>query len=433
VLRRGYLWIAIYLGLIMLPLVVAAIGERPDARGFWIEFSIALGFVGLAILLLQFLVSARIRAFTGPFGIDVVLQFHRQVTLVAVVLVVLHPVIIAAERSWSLLNPLEAGWPQAWGMLAILALLAQVGTSLWRVQLRINYGTWLVAHAAIAVAVVVFSFAHVAIAGDYLDTTWKGILWMAMSAAVIGLVLYTRAIKPLRMKQRPYRVSAVEPELGSAWTIELEPVGHKGTSFRPGQFAWLTLGTSPFASEEHPFSFSSEPGEGRLRFTIKEAGDFTSRVKETPIGTTAYVDGPYGAFTFHRFPAPGYVFIAGGIGITPIMSMLRSLVREGDTRPLILINANAAWDDVTYRDEFPALAEALNLEVVHVLEDPPENWDGETGFVTPELLDRILPPERAQYQYFLCGPPPMLEAVREALLEVDVPLARIQLEEFALA
>ena len=434
-LRRGFIWVAVYLVLLVLPLVVAAVGERPPARAFWVEFSVALGFVGLAMMVLQFVVSARIRTFTAPFGIDVVLQYHRQIGLVAIVFVLVHPLILAAERSWSLLNPLEAGWPQAAGMLAIAGLLVQAGVTLWRAQLRIPYGYWHLSHAAIAVAILAFSYAHIVLAGPYLDTTWKAWLWAAMAGAVIVLVIYARVIKPVRMLRYPYRVAAVHEERGKSWTLELEPEGHERLHFRPGQFAWLTLGRNPFLSEEHPFSLASPPRDesGTLHFTIKEAGDFTTRVKDTPVGTRAYIDGPYGAFTFERFPAPGYVFLAGGIGITPIMSMLRSLAADGDQRPLLLFNANPTWEDVTYREEFDELQQQLNLQVVHILEKPPEDWQGESGFVNADILDRHLPGNRQVYQYFICGPPPMLEAVREGLLDLGIPLSQIQIEEFVLA
>jgi len=75
-----------------------------------------------------------------------------------------------------------------------------------------------------------------------------------------------------RAQRRPFRVTAVTPERGDAWTVAVEPEGHAGLTFQPGQFAWLTLGRSPYAMQEHPFSFSSSPalGNGRLEFTIKK-------------------------------------------------------------------------------------------------------------------------------------------------------------------
>lgn len=124
---------------------------------------------------------------------------------------------------------------------------------------------------------------------------------------------------------------------GDAWTLALEPDGWPGLKdFSPGQFAWLNLESSPFALSDHPFSISSAPTAlPRIELTIKALGDFTSQIGNTPVGLRAWVDGPYGVFTPDRYPdASGLVFVAGGIGITPVMSMLRALADQQDRRPL---------------------------------------------------------------------------------------------------
>jgi predicted ferric reductase len=151
-----------------------------------------------------------------------------------------------------------------------------------------------------------------------------------------------------------------------------------------------------------------------------------------PVGTRAYVDGPHGAFSIDRYPAAGYVLIAGGVGITPFMSILRTMADRGDPRPVLLFYADKKWDEVAYREELEALQQRLSLEVIYVLEDPDDDWDGEEGYVTPELLEKRLPKEEFDRDYMVCGPPPMMDTVHEALLERDVPHARIQLERFVL-
>src|SRR5690606_8446779 len=142
----------------------------------------------------------------------------------------------------------------------------------------------------------------------------------------------------------------------------------------------------------------------------KELGDFTRRLGEIEPGEKAYVDGPYGAFTFERHPeAAGYAFIAGGIGISPMAGMLRTLAGRGERRPLLLVGAHAALDRMPLREEMEALRERLGSKFVSVLEKPPEGWEGERGYITEEILARHLPPspEREAWHYFLCGPLPM--------------------------
>lgn len=434
-LRRAYAWVAVYLAIIVAPLAIAFVGERPENRGFWVETAVACGFLALVILALQFLVTARLQPITWPFGIDVVLRFHGHVAFLALGLLVVHMVLLAAEGSWTLLNPLEAHWTARFGQLGVALLGVIIALSVWRVRLRLSYELWHITHIVLAVGIIAFSFAHMLRAGAYTDATWKEVLWLTVGAAVVALLLYTRLVKPLLLARRPYTVVAVNEERGGAWTMELEPEGHDGLSFHPGQFAWVKVNTSPFALGEHPFSIASNPEyPGRLRFTIKELGDFTSHVRSVETGARAYVDGPFGAFTLDRYDTPGFVFIAGGIGITPVMSMLRALVTRADRRTLQLIYANKTWDEVTYREELPGFESGLNLEVLHVLEEPPDDWEGGTGFVTKDLLDEHLPKGqlRNRLQYFLCGPPVMIDAVKDALTELGIPLERIEYEEFAL-
>jgi predicted ferric reductase len=167
-----------------------------------------------------------------------------------------------------------------------------------------------------------------------------------------------------------------------------------------------------------------------VEFTIKALGDFTSTIPTIETGAVAYVDGPYGVFTLERYPAARFVFLAGGVGITPFMGMLRTLADLADPRHFLLIYASGEWDDVTFREELEDLKARLALDVIHVLERPPEGWSGEEGFVTREVLERHLPGDYRECQFFVCGPPPMMESVIEALQEMDVPLSRIQSERF---
>jgi ferredoxin-NADP reductase len=145
------------------------------------------------------------------------------------------------------------------------------------------------------------------------------------------------------------------------------------------------------------------------------------------------VDGPYGSFSTDRHPrAPGYVFMSGGIGVAPIMSMLRALADRGDTRRHTLFTAHSAWDRIPLRDEVDRLEKVLDLEVIHVLEDPPEGWEGETGWITPEMLDRRLPENRKELVYFVCGPVPMLRAMERFLGELGISSTKVHSELFDL-
>ncbi|MEX0762408.1 MAG: ferric reductase-like transmembrane domain-containing protein [Dehalococcoidia bacterium] len=431
----GVLWVVLYLLVVLSPMFLMVIDPRPPGRDFWVEFSVALGFVGLTQIAVQFALIARFRRVTAPYGIDIILRYHRQIALVAVSLILLHPIILAANNPalWQLFNPLGGTLGSRMGLSAVVALVILVALSLFRERIRLNYEVWRITHALLAVTAVVLAQVHVSMTGLYINTAWKQSMWIVFSALMIGLIVYLRLIKPILQKRQPYRVEDVKEERADTWALTLKADGHEGIKFLPGQFAWLKFGRSPFTIEEHPFSFSSSAEHPeRIEFGIKELGDFTSRVKDIPPGTPAYIDGPHGAFSVDRTPAAGYVFIVGGIGISPVMGIIRTLADRDDPRPLLLIYGDKTWDAIAYRDELEELKDRLDLEIAYVLEDPHEDWEGEAGFVTAEILDKRLPDEKITREYFVCGPDVMMDAVEKALLANGVSRNNIHMERFNL-
>ena len=431
---RGAAWVAIYLLFILAPLFALLAGSLPPARDFWTEFAIALGYSGLAMMGLQFGLTARFRYVTEPWGEDVIYHFHRQISLMAVGLVVAHALIIFATQPELLapLNVIQAPWSARLAVLSIVAVIALVVTALWRVRLKISYEMWHVTHIALAVVAITAGILHMVGSGFYLVVPGKRALWIGLTIFWIGLLLYVRIVKPLFMLRRPYRVSEVRKERGDTSTLVMRPDGHPGFRFSPGQFGWLTLSGSPFKITGHPFSFSSSAAvtDGRVEMSIRNLGDFTSAIDKVPVGQRVYLDGPYGAFTIGN-PADMHVLIAGGVGVTPMMSMIRTLADRSDTRPVILLYGSRDWESITFREELEALKARLNLTVVHVLANPSAGWTGEQGFITADVFKRHLPPPYADHEYFICGPDVMMDAIEKALGEMNVPLSKYHSERYS--
>lgn len=435
---QGIFWILVYLVLVSAPLAILLIGPVPEGREFWRELSVALGFAGLAMMALQFVLTARFKWLKAPYGADIVYHFHRQISFVALLLILAHPLLlfVFSPNTLALLNLFSAPWRARAGVTAVVMLLVLIGASVWRKRLKIEYTNWRIWHGILATLVIALAIAHVVLARHYLNTPWKQILWVTYGGFWVGLLIYVRIIKPILLLRRPYEVVSVTPERGNAWSLTVRPTGHTGLKFMPGQFAWITVLSSPFAEAEHPFSFSSSANQpGHLTFTIKELGDFTRQIKNLQPGQKVYVDGPFGHFSIDRhLHAEQFVFVAGGVGITPVMSMLRSMADRGDKRPLTLLYANKDWDSIIFREELDALKSALQLNLVHVLEKPPADWDGETGFVTRTILERYLSKvsKPNSIEIFICGPQPMINAVENALTQMRVPFGDFHSERFDL-
>ncbi|MBK5207013.1 MAG: ferric reductase-like transmembrane domain-containing protein [Polaromonas sp.] len=427
-------WLGLYLAAVTVPLFALLPHAGARGGGFVWDFAMALGYAGLAMLGVQFALTARFRRATAPFGIDIVYYFHRYLAVCALLIVVAHYVILRVGNPAALgaADPRLAPANMSAGRAALLLFVVVAVLSLARRALRFEYDRWRATHALLATLAFALAIGHMFGAGHYLDRPWKQALWAVYGVFWLGLIAYVRVLRPWRVLRTPYRVAEVRPERGHVWTLALEPTSGEGLRFAPGQFAWLTLRASPYAMREHPFSIASSAMQpGRIELGIKELGDFTATIKDIRPGETAYLDAPYGTFGIDHHPdAPGYVFIAGGIGIAPILSMLRTLGDRADRRPLVLFYGNRMWERVAFREELEALAQRLSLRVVHVLIEPPPDWTGECGFITHDVLARHLPVPPLRLQYFLCGPTPMTRDVERSLAALKVPAARVHSEIF---
>jgi len=433
---KARFWIGVCALVILAPLLILFVGPQPAGREFWRELSVALGFAGLSLMGIQFIPTSRLPFLAELYPMDTLYAFHHRISVAGFVLAMAHPLILFAGNPYTLrlLDLASAPWRARAGVIAVLLFLLLVVSSLWRKHLEIRYEAWRGMHDLFAVAAAGLVLYHIFQVNHYMAHPLQRAYWVGAATIWAAAILYIRVISPLRLLRRPYRVAEVRPERGDAWTLVLEAEGHPGTPFSAGQYAWLTARTSPFSFRDHPFSFSSSATvHDRVEFTIQEAGDFTRLVKEFQPGECVYVEGPFGTFRVDPRDAPGYILIAGGIGSVPVLSILRTMADRQDPRPVVFFYGNLDWEGITYREDLDSLEQRLNLKVVHVLEQPPEGWSGETGFVDSEILDRHLPSDRADLQAFICGPIPMITAVVQALVKVGVPLKNIHTENYEMA
>lgn len=433
-LLQATAWLAAYVAIVTAPLFVLLLGPVPPPGGFWWDFAMALGFAALAMMGVQFLLTARFRRAAAPFGMDIVYYFHRFLALFALAIAALHYVVLRVDNPAVLgpANPALAPAHMTAGRAALVLFALLAAASLLRRRLRLDYELWRWTHALGATLALALAFWHVIGTGYYVGTAWKQALWAAYGLLWIALLGHVRLARPWRMLRTPYRVAEVRRERGDACTLVLEPQGHAGMRFQAGQFAWLTLGASPFALHEHPFSIASSAARpDRIEFGIKAVGDFTRGLLESKPGQTAYLDGPYGAFSCERHAdASGYVFVAGGVGIAPVIGMLRTLADREERRPLWLFYGNRRWERALYREALDALAGRLDLRIVHVVGEPPQDWAGERGLLTREMLERHLPRDRAGLHAFVCGPVAMTQAAERWLTALGVPRSRVHSELF---
>ena len=437
--QLGIIWILLFSFLVLTPILILILGPKFGERPPILDFSVGLGFVGMAIMALQFIISGRIKIFNRPFGTDLIYHFHRQIGIAAFFMVFTHPLLlfIIDKRYLRLLNLITAPWRARAAVTSIVLLIIVIFTAEYREKLKISYKVWKLWHGIFSTVMVGLALVHIFLAGRYTDLPWKRALWIGYSILFLGLLVWTRIIYPLRLMRRSFRVKATKEEQGDVRTIILEPINHKGFQFLPGQFAWLTAWNTPFSDTEHPFSIaSSAEKKHEIEMSIKNLGPFTKKIRSLKSGDRVYVDGPYGSFSLDRISDnERLILIPGGIGVTPIMSMLCTMADRSDKRPILLFYCNREWETVTFKDEIKGLENKLNVKTIYTIEKPPENWKGESGFLNKEILMRHIPEKwfSEGTDVFLCGPTPMMNAVEGELQKIGFKDSQIHTEKYSFA
>jgi predicted ferric reductase len=428
--------IAGYIVIALLPLGLAAWQGLPP-RPLLDEFASALAMVGFSMLLMEFILSGRFRWATGRVGIDVTMRFHQLIARVLAVLILVHPFLyslpMSDPRPWDATGQLALDLEGAafiTGGLAWLMLPVLVAISIFRRDFPYRYETWRLMHGIGAALIAVMTLHHALGSGRYAGDPALTAFWVFMVIVAFSTLVHVYLTGPLVRLRDPYRVKSVERIAAKSWEMVIEPAAGSAMIFKPGQFVWLTLGRSPFSLVEHPFSISSCPADRpRIGFTIKEVGDFTADIGLIPPGTSAYIDGPHGNMYLPEGDNAGITFLAGGVGLAPIMSMLRQLRVDGDTQPLRLIYGNRSEEQIMYRDELAQMAAELNLEILHVLAEPPSGWTGATGVIDETLLREHLGPDPGRL-YVICGPGAMIESIEDILSRLGIPRSRVLAEKF---
>jgi len=234
-----------------------------------------------------------------------------------------------------------------------------------------------------------------------------------------------------------YDVSLESHEEIAEGTMAFHLAKPSGFSFKPGQAIEVILDDAPTSdaqSARHAFSIVSAPFEGRLTVATRMRDSaFKRTLKSLAIGASIRIDGPFGSLTLHNKRERPAVLIAGGIGITPFMSMLRQAAQDQLPQRLVLLYSNRRPEDAAFLAELQAL-EQQNKEFRLVatmtqMEQSTRSWAGEQGTIG-EALVRKVAGELAAPIYYLAGPPAMVEAMRQTLNLAGVDDDDVRSEEF---
>lgn len=430
--------LALYCAIVLLPLLLATMQGLPR-RPFLDELSSALAMVAFAMLLVEFTLSGRIKQVSDPIGIDITMRFHQLAARTVVVFLLLHPFLYTLPENrnypWEFTGQYTQGLTPAStvsGIAAWLLLGILVFWAIARDHLPYRYETWRLLHALGALLIAIFGLHHTLVAGRYSGDPYLTAFWSIATIIAVLCLAKTYILVPLRQASSPYQLSKVEKAADKTWRLELQPTTAHHMIYQAGQFVWLKF-FKPWARlTDHPFSISSAPSQGEtIEFLIKENGDFTSQIGQLKLGLPAYLDGPHGNVLLEK-GGKGVALIAGGVGLAPLMSLLREHYLTKDPRPVVLIYGNRVESQIAFRDELEEITdERPDIKIHHVLSEPPPGWQGLQGLVDLETLNNCLPVrDRQDWQYYICGPAEMIDAVENNLTSMGVPLRNIISERF---
>lgn len=226
--------------------------------------------------------------------------------------------------------------------------------------------------------------------------------------------------------QQPYRLRQIIPETNNTFVWQLVPITGEIFNYEPGQFALIQHRT------KKPYSIASSPANrDYLEFGIKLQGGFTRELNKLTVGAEIGIEGPYGVFIYQPEVHRQSVMFAGGIGITPMISMIRAATDTALDNKITLYYCNQTEDDIAYKKTLDELAvKNPNLRLIYSVDKSLRpGWTGEVGFVTADKIGQHLPDLTDRY-FFMCGPLPFMKAVEGILLEKGVPGEMIKKEVF---
>jgi predicted ferric reductase/mono/diheme cytochrome c family protein len=412
--------------------------------------AVLCAFAGTSAFALNLVLGARLRFVEALFGgLDRMYKAHRVNGQVAFALLLGHVALILASRATvstdtalDLLGP-GAGRTVFVGVLAFAALTVAILLTLF---VRLGHEVFVYVQRSFGFIFLAATY-HVFTTDGADESTALNVYMATLATLGVAAFVYRSLLGNVLVRRLPYTVSAVNRLDEFVTEIVMEPL-QQPLQFAPGQFLFvnfrsLALGeqfrpldvsvqrqvfsirAGEMSNQFHPFSITSASHERTLRITVKAVGDYTRALRGLEEGADAIVEGPYGSFSHRGLPVRRQLWLAGGIGVTPFLSMARSL-RYANEPAVDFYYCVERAEEAHFLDELRAIAVRRgDFRLSVVARD-------EVGLLTAERLARESG-DLAERETLICGPPAMIESLRSQLLAHGVPGDRIHAEEFGFA
>ncbi len=385
------------------------------------------GLIGMVLFALTLVLTTKNKMIENSAGgLDKVYTLHRTTGALSFIFLLFHPLLLVFKyipSDWAqaaiYLWP-SRSWGVNFGMLSLAIMIVLLGMTFY---ISMKYKDWKISHKILGVAFIIGCLHTFLVTTDISRNPYLKI-WMIL-VCLLGVVahIYGSYLIKLLKKQHKYNVVNVEQN-GKFTTITLVPT-QTPMEYKAGQFTFIKFHTEDKTlNEAHPFTIASSPDalpDNQIRYVIKSLGDFTSRLSEIKNGTLVIIDGPYGKFDYTKYNNE-QIWIAGGVGITPFLSFAQSIHTSNFKKKITLYYCTRDGSEQVHYDELAKISETTkNFKVMQFCAS-------EKGQITAEIIDELT--SLKNKDIFLCGPPPMMNAIKAQLIANGVKKNHIHMEEF---
>lgn len=385
---------------------------------------------GAYLSLIALVFASRIPTIEREIGHDKMLLLHRSIGPSAVLLIFLHATFTTLgyaklsrnnfyTQTLDFINSYP--WlPQAIIAEILMVLLAII--SYKKIRNKMKYEFWWLLHLLFYVAVIL-AFGHEILNGSTMKMDFVRFCWVLLYSWVFFIIIKYRIYRPIKFSvKHSLKVSAVVKETDNIYSIYIRGRNLQDLDAHGGQFFQWRFLTGNLWWQAHPYSLSSSPRDGRLRITVKTHGDYTEKmVKSIRPGTKIFAEGPYGVFVAPKRESNLIAAFAAGIGITPILAVLKELPRRCN---VIVIYRASKIEEVSLYEELNSLCERNGWKIYYLIgsrQEHPINLQNVYRYI-PDLEKRDV---------YVCGPEEFIQAVNTLAIKADVPHNRIYHESFS--
>jgi predicted ferric reductase len=398
--------------------------------GVALFFGSATGLAGTYLALVMVLIVSRVPVVERALGFDGLLRWHKLLAPWPIWLIVAHVVFLVVAYSeaarqgiFQEIGAMLSSFTDVAGATAgFLIMMAVAVVSIRAIRRRIGRERWWAIHLCMYLALAL-AFAHViALGPSFVGHPLTRVAWVLLWIATAGLVIaYRIGLPVVRTLRHRLVVAEVRPEAPGVTSVILTGRSLEKLAVSGGQFFEWRFLTRGMWWQAHPFSLSARPSPPHLRLTVKAVGDFTAAVARLEPGTRVAIEGPYGAFTTHARARKKVAFIAGGIGVTAVRSLLEDL--PGGTDPVVVLRASTQ-EDLVFATEVAELVRERHGRVHELV--------GSRSSISLERLADLVPDIKKRDVY-VSGPEEFVHRVVATVKRLGVRAEAIHHEAYALS